>query len=265
MPVKARSFGEYLAALGADQRFALERLRKAVLAAAPDAEECISYALPAFRLGGRPLVAMGATANHCAFYPMSSTTVEALADELKGFDTSKGTIRFPANRPLPASLVKKVVRARMAEVSARSGTVKRRGTGRTRGAIAGPDAVPTDPAVEAFLRELDHPLKRDIEAVRRIILGVSPGIREGIKWNSVSFRTTDYFATVNLRSRDAVQLVFHKGAKVKDNSTEGQTIPDPAGLIKWLARERCLVTVGAGKDIPARTPALEDIVRAWIG
>ena len=123
----------------------------------------------------------------------------------------------------------------------------------------------TDPAVTAFLRELDHPRTKEIEAVRQIILGVSPEIREGIKWNSVSFRTTDFFATVFLRSNDRVQLIFHKGAKVKDNSTKEMKIADPKCLIKWLAKERCMVTLGAGKAIQANRAALETIVREWIG
>lgn len=132
--------------------------------------------------------------------------------------------------------------------------------------VAGPDPgkLQTDPDVVAFLRELDHPLKREIEAVRRIILGVSPEIHEGIKWNGPSFRTADYFATVNLRAKDRVQVILHKGAKVKDNSTPQVRVADPAGLIKWLAADRCLVTLGAGKEIDANRPALERIVREWI-
>jgi hypothetical protein len=119
--------------------------------------------------------------------------------------------------------------------------------------------------VSAFLRELDHPLKREIESVRRTVLGVSREISEGIKWNSLSFRTTDYFATVNLRCRDSVQLIFHRGAKVKDNSTKAMKISDPAGLIRWLAAERCLVTLGAGKKFQANRSAFETIVGQWIG
>src|SRR5262245_55000290 len=114
------------------------------------------------------------------------------------------------------------------------------------------------------MRELDHPLKRDIEAVRRIILGVSPEIREGIKWNGPSFRMTDYFATVFLRATDRVQLIFHKGAKVKDNATKPMRMADPSGLIQWLATDRCFVTLGAGKQIQANRAALENIVREWI-
>ena len=118
--------------------------------------------------------------------------------------------------------------------------------------------------VGEFMRELDHPLKKDIETVRRIILNVDPGISEAIKWNAPSFRTTDFFATVNLRSRECVQLIFHTGVKVKATATTGISIDDPAGLLKWLAKDRCLVTLGVGKDIQTKRAAFEAIVREWI-
>jgi uncharacterized protein YdhG (YjbR/CyaY superfamily) len=101
--------------VSADKRAALETLRKTIKATAPEAEECISYQLPAFRLNGKLLVAYGAAANHCAFYPGS--TLKALTQELKGYDTSKGTIRFPADKPLPAGLVRKLVKLRIAQKS----------------------------------------------------------------------------------------------------------------------------------------------------
>lgn len=112
---KPGTIDEYLAGANADQRAALEKLRKTIHAVAPKAEECISYGLAAFRLNGRPLVAFGAWANHCAFYPMSSATVKSFQDQLKSFETSKGTICFSTDRPLPTALVKKMVKARMAE------------------------------------------------------------------------------------------------------------------------------------------------------
>ncbi|PYQ10952.1 MAG: hypothetical protein DMF80_22965 [Acidobacteria bacterium] len=115
MAGKARTIDEYLAGLSDDKRAALQKLRKTIRSAAPGAVECISYRLPAFRLDGRMLVAFGATAHHCAFYPMSASTVKAHKDELKGYDTSPGTIRFPTDRPLPATLVRKLVKARIAE------------------------------------------------------------------------------------------------------------------------------------------------------
>jgi uncharacterized protein YdhG (YjbR/CyaY superfamily) len=107
----------YLAALPSAQRAALARLRATIRAAAPDAEECISYGMPAFRQG-KPLVAFGASAKHCAFYPMSATTVAAHAQELARFDTSKGTVRFQPDAPPPAALVRKLVKARLRENAA---------------------------------------------------------------------------------------------------------------------------------------------------
>ena len=114
MARKPKTIDEYLATLSDVQRAALQKLRKTIKAAAPKAEECISYQIPAFRQNGM-LVGFRATANHCSFFLMSSTTVEAHKDELKNYDTSKGTIRFQPDDPLPAGLVRKLVKARIAE------------------------------------------------------------------------------------------------------------------------------------------------------
>lgn len=111
---KPRSIDEYVAALPVESRAALEQLRRAIRAAAPNAEECISYGVPGFRQK-RMLVGFGATARHCAFYLMSATVLDRFAAEVAKYDTSKGTIRFPPDRPLPGALVKKLVKARVAE------------------------------------------------------------------------------------------------------------------------------------------------------
>jgi uncharacterized protein YdhG (YjbR/CyaY superfamily) len=115
MATKPTTVDEYLSGVGEDKRVVLEQLRKVITAAAPKAEECISYQLPAFRLDGKLLVAFGAAAHHCAFYPMSGSCVEAHKGDLKDYKTSKGTIRFQAEQPLPAALVRKLVKARIAE------------------------------------------------------------------------------------------------------------------------------------------------------
>ena len=117
MSAKPQTIDEYLAPLSHEKRAALEKLRRAIKSAAPRAEECISYQIPAFRLGGRLLVAFGAAANHCAFYP-GAFPVKAHQDELKAYSTSKGTIRFQADCPLPATLVRKLVKSRIAEHAA---------------------------------------------------------------------------------------------------------------------------------------------------
>jgi uncharacterized protein YdhG (YjbR/CyaY superfamily) len=115
---KPETHDGYLAAVSDDKRAALETLRKNIKAAAPQAEECISYQIPAFRLNGKLLVAYGAAAKHCAFYPGS--VVAVLKDELKEYATSKGTIRFSADRPLPPALMRKLVKLRIAKNSADS-------------------------------------------------------------------------------------------------------------------------------------------------
>jgi uncharacterized protein YdhG (YjbR/CyaY superfamily) len=113
MPTKPRDIDDYLSRLSDDKRAALEKLRKAIKAAAPKAEECISYQLPAFRLDGKILVWFGAATNHCSFYP-GAYPIEANKGELVKYKTSKGTIRFDPDSPLPAALVKKLVKSRIA-------------------------------------------------------------------------------------------------------------------------------------------------------
>jgi hypothetical protein len=119
-------------------------------------------------------------------------------------------------------------------------------------------------AVEKFLRELDHPLKPVVEAVRRTILGANPNIGEGIKWNAPSFHFKEYFATAGLRSKDFVHVIFHKGAKFKDNCGKRVQIRDPKGMLEWLANERCAVKFFDLRDIKKKERALQDIVKQWI-
>ncbi len=125
----AGNIDEYLAALNGDQRTALERLRRIIRAVIPRAEECMSYQLPAFRLDDRVLVWFGAAANHCSFYP--GAVVEAFAEELEDFATSKGTIRFQPDHPLPAALVRRLLKARIARDAAPSRSVIRRAPSRS--------------------------------------------------------------------------------------------------------------------------------------
>lgn len=114
-PAKPRDLAEYLARIPDDKRAALEKLRSRILAAAPGAEDSISYGMPALSLEGRALVCYAAARDHCALYPMSPQVIEDLADELAGYSLSKGTIRFDPAKPLPAALVMKIVKARIAE------------------------------------------------------------------------------------------------------------------------------------------------------
>jgi len=114
MRVKPESADDYLAALPDDKRAALARLRKLIQAAAPQAAEPISYQIPVYKYHGM-LVGFAAFKNHCSFFVMSTSVMKAYAEELEKYDGAETTVHFAADKPLPAALVKKLVKARILE------------------------------------------------------------------------------------------------------------------------------------------------------
>ena len=123
---RPKTIDEYLANVKPDHRETLKKLRQIIQTAAPKAEECISYGIPAFRLNRRLLVFLGAWANNCAFYPGRAATLRKFRNELRNFETSKGTIRFSPDKPLPVALVKKLVKTRIAENNDRANKKRRK-------------------------------------------------------------------------------------------------------------------------------------------
>jgi uncharacterized protein YdhG (YjbR/CyaY superfamily) len=112
---------DYLAQLPEKPRKALEKLRGQVEKLAPDTTQSISYQMPTFKYRGRALLGFAAFKNHCSLFPYSKGVLETLEQELEPFDTSgKGTIRFTAEKPLPASLIKKIVKVRIGEIEERN-------------------------------------------------------------------------------------------------------------------------------------------------
>lgn len=118
--------------------------------------------------------------------------------------------------------------------------------------------------VETYLASLDHPAKDAILALREVVLAADPSIAEGIKWNTLSFRTAEYFATLHLRAKTGFGLVMHFGAKKRDISTTGVAIDDPDSLLQWLAKDRAMVTFRDADDVAARATAFAAILRQWI-
>jgi uncharacterized protein YdhG (YjbR/CyaY superfamily) len=242
MPTKTHD--EFLESVKPDQRDVLQKLRKQIKAAAPDAEEAFSYGLPAFRVNDRPLVAYGATAKHCAFFPMNPEVQAAHSAKLNAFDTSKGTIRFQPEKPIPAAVVRSIVKARLKELKGAS-------TGNSR----------TDPKVDTLLAKLRHPLKREVGLLRKDILASSAKVVEEFKWNSPSFKLADHFATIHVRG-SRLLLVLHTGAKRKAGA--GPTIADSAGLLQWRGKDRALVEFADAADFKAKRAAVKKILAQWV-
>jgi len=120
----------------------------------------------------------------------------------------------------------------------------------------------TAAAVDAFMSTLKHPHKATIEALRKIICGADATVAEGIKWNSPSFRTTEYFATTHLCAKTGIGVILHLGAKVRDIASV--PIQDPEELLTWLAKDRAIVNLSSLEEARARKSALQRIVRQWI-
>lgn len=114
------------------------------------------------------------------------------------------------------------------------------------------------------MRTLEHPFKREIEAIRKVILGVDPTIAEGVKWNAPSFRTSEYFATTNLREKKGIGIILHLGAKVRELPQDGVVIEDPAKLLKWLGKDRAMVVFENLQDLELKKAAFESVVRQWL-
>lgn len=115
MPQKPTTIDEYLASIPKAQQAALQNLRATILSIIPDAEECISYNMPAFRFQGSVVAGFAATAKECSYYPFSGTTLDTLSAELKAHSRTKSALHFHPDKPLPVSLVRKLLKARIAE------------------------------------------------------------------------------------------------------------------------------------------------------
>lgn len=121
-----------------------------------------------------------------------------------------------------------------------------------------------DPAVTALLDANKHPLRKELDQLRTIILAADRSIVEGVKWNAASFRTADWFATLNgPKHVKEPMLILHAGAKAKGIVVK-ECIPDPEALIKWLGNDRGLIVLKDVTDIKAKQKALRAIVSAWI-
>lgn len=120
------------------------------------------------------------------------------------------------------------------------------------------------PDVDRFMAELDHPLKSGLEQLRTSILAADPAISEHVKWNAPSFRYAgEDRVTFQLRRPDRIQLVFHRGAKVRADS-DSFMFDDPTGLMQWATRDRAIVTFTDVAEAGAHAAAVGTLVGRWV-
>ena len=128
-----------------------------------------------------------------------------------------------------------------------------------------PKATPTAKAltVDAYMEQLVHPHKAAIQHLRAFILSVDPRIKEQVKWNAPSFYLADNFATMRIHPAPILQLVLHAGSK-KQAHPKAFKVPDPQGLLKWPAKDRCVVTFASPTDIARLKASVKPLLLAWI-
>ena len=239
IPIK--NIDDYLSQLPENQRIVLEELRQTIREAAPQAEEIISYQMPAFKYNGM-LVYFAAFKNHCSLFGGNAAVIKEMAAELKDYKTSTGTIQFTVDNPLPAALVRKIVLARIQQnedkVKAKKTTSKNNDADRA----------------EEYMAQLNHPLKAEIEALRAIIKGTNPKISERIKWNAPSYYAQEDMVTFHLRYMNKVSLVFHHAAIVKIKSD----------LLKGEYKDRRLMHFENMEEVKKNQAELERILNEYV-
>ena len=122
---------------------------------------------------------------------------------------------------------------------------------------------PESISVDAYLAALQHPHKKGVEALRKAILGIDTRIQEEVKWNAPSFYLDDHFATFRLHPGTTFQLILHRGAKAKDNTKQFR-LDDSLGLLKWAAKDRCIISFSSDSDAKEKRAEIIRLVKEWL-
>ncbi|HEX7845749.1 MAG TPA: DUF1801 domain-containing protein [Chitinophagaceae bacterium] len=213
----AKDIDEYINGFSGDTKDRLSKIRTIIQKAAPKATEKISYAIPTFFYGGN-LVHFAAYKNHIGFYP-GAGGIEAFQKELGAYETSKGTVQFPHDKPLPAGLITQIVKFRVLQNKEKAEIKKP-----VKKAASAKAKKPTDDElVKAWMAVLSPAVRKEIEAVRKIIKAASDKLNERIKWNAPSYYYKEDILTFGPYKKDKILLVFHHPAvvKVKSGLLEG--------------------------------------------
>lgn len=238
----AKNIDDHIALFPASTQVLLKQIRVTIKKAATDAEEAISYGIPTFKLNGN-LVHFAGYKNHIGFYP-GAAGIEAFKKELSAYKTSKGAIQFPLDKKPPLTLIRKIVQFRVKQ-NLENGNVKKI-------AAAGPAKKDE---VAAYMSKLKHPLKAEMEKVRKIIKGVDKKIGERIKWKAPSYHYGDTdMVTFNAWADKNIHLVFHHPAIVKIKSP----------LLQGDYKDRRMMYFSSMKEVSAGKKELERILEELI-
>lgn len=235
----------YLAELSPEQRATLEKVRDAIRAAAPDAEEGMRYGMPCF-IQGKAIAGYAASAKHCSYHPMSGTVVASMGDALTSYETSKGTIRFPIGKPPSKALIRKLVKTRLAEVgSPGAPRAKQR---------AQPQAATIDAAILAYNQARDSPYTDVCSLLATEIAKALPDAVNKVWHGHPVWFLGDNPIVGYSQEKPGIRLMFWSGAdfeepglnvlgkKFKDASVfyNAVTDVDTKALRRWLKKSQAI-------------------------
>jgi uncharacterized protein YdhG (YjbR/CyaY superfamily) len=214
VPAPGKEVTKYLARYSGATLASLHKMRKIIKTIVPEAEEATAYGILVFKHEGRGLVGIGGFEDHCGFYLMSVAVAKSFKKELAEYDTSTATVRFPIGKTLPQKLVEKIVKARIDENS----KLKAKKVAKKSVVTTKAKAAPSTDPVAAYMAKLKHPMKEDVEALRKLIKRAGKELNERIKWNAPSYYTSKDLFTFSLHNKNYILLVFHHPAIVKIQS-----------------------------------------------
>lgn len=249
MTTRFSTVDEYIASFPPKEKKALTTLRKAIRAAAPEAQEVISYNMPAYKHHGM-LVYFAAHTGHAGLYPMPSAII-AFKKELAAYTTAKSTVQFPYDKPIPLALISKMVQFRVKENEEKLAAKK---TKAPVAKVATVKKADDDEQVKAWLSKQAAAVRTEINAVRKIIRDASPKPKERIKWNAPSYYCGEDFLTFGPYRNNKILLVFHHPAIMNIKSP----------LLEGDFKNRRLVYFSGKADAEKKKAELTRIIRSMI-
>jgi uncharacterized protein YdhG (YjbR/CyaY superfamily) len=226
----------------------LEQVRRTIKKTAPNAEETISYGIPTFKLNSIYLVYFAAFKNHIGFYA-TPTGHDAFKEALSKYKQGKGSVQFPLDKPMPLKLIAEIVKFRINENELKARKKESNSNQQT---------------VQDFLKELQHPFKKEIVHLRKIILAANKNLTENIKWNGPNFcLDAEDRITMRIYPPKQIQLIFHRGAKLL-TQPKGKLIKDDSGILVWKTNDRAVASFANMEEIKLQASLLTKIINSWL-